>query len=201
MELELESPLESRVLLPAARTGGGQPLMVALGLRHSSREYDSREVPAQLLSDLLWAASGVNRADGGRTAPSARNWREIAIYVVKADGLFRYEPDDHSLLQVSARDVRASTGLQDFVGSAPLNLVYVADLAKVGDIDPLERRFFCAANAGFIAQNVYLFCASEGLATVVRGMVNRRELALTMQLRAQQRVLLAQTVGYAAPGP
>lgn len=200
MNLQGENLLESRVVLPPPRTSGGVPLMIALSRRSSARAYDSRDLPLQIMSDLLWAANGINRAAaGGRTAPSARNWQEIDIYVAKADGLFRYEPKAHVLELVLTQDVRALTGVQDFVAGAPLNLVYVADLAKVSATDAQERRFFCAANAGFIAQNVYLFCASEGLATVVRGLLNRKDLAQAMRLQRHQRVLLAQTVGYAQP--
>ena len=197
MTTELAAPLEALVALPDPRTIGGQPLMVSLMARRSSREFSSRELPLQVLSNLLWAANGVNRAEaGGRTAPSARNWQEIDIYLTRADGLFRYDPTAHALEHISARDLRAVTGLQDFVGQAPLNLLYVADLSKVTATNPTERRFYCAADAGFIAQNVYLFCAADGLATVGRGLGNRAALAADMQLNPQQRVLLAQTVGY-----
>ena len=198
MNVEPESR-ESRVSLPHPRTSGGQPLLDVLGRRHSTREYSGRELSLQLQSDLLWASFGINRAEsGGRTAPSARNWQEIDIYIARADGLFRYEPKPHGLQRVGTHDIRAATGMQDFVSQAPLNLLYVADLSKVDSTDPVERRFYCAADAGFIAQNVYLFCASEGLATVVRGLLDRRALAQIMQLHRRQRVLLAQTVGYAA---
>ena len=163
------------------------------------RAFSQRPLEAQLLSNLLWAAGGINRADGGgRTAPSAHNWREIEIYVAQADGLSSYHPLTHSLRHESRRDLRAESGVQDFVATAPLNLIYVADLARVDAIDPVERRFYCAADAAFCAQNVYLFCASAGLACVVRGVVNRRALAQSMELGLRQRVILAQTVGYPA---
>lgn len=195
--MDIES--KTRVPLPDHRTSGGMPLLSALARRHSTRLYTGHALSPQLLSDLLWAASGINRpATGGRTAPSARNWHEIDIYVAAADGAWRYEPEGHDLHPVLASDVRASTGLQDFVGTAALELVYVADLSRMEVADPLERRFYCGADAGAIAQNVYLFCAAEGLATVVRGLVDRRALARTLGLGARQRVLLAQTVGFAA---
>ncbi|MCK9368310.1 MAG: nitroreductase family protein [Metallibacterium scheffleri] len=183
--------------LPAPRTSGGLPLMAALGRRHSTREYSARDLSPQVLSDLLWAADGINRtATGGRTAPSAKNWGEIDVYVARVDGLHLYQPASHDLRQVLTLDLRAATGVQDFVGTAPLNLIYVADLTRVESAKPVERRFYGAADAAFIAQNVYLFCASEGLATVVRGLINRRDLAQAMQLARTQRVILAQTVGY-----
>lgn len=190
---------KSRMSLPAPRTSGGMPLLSAFARRHSTRVYADRALSPQLLSDLLWAAGGINRrATGGRTAPSVRNWHATDIYVAAADGTWRYEPEEHGLHAVLASDVRASTGMQDFVGTAALELVYVADLARMEVSDPLERRFYCGVDAGTIAQNVYLFCAAEGLATVVRGLVDRHGLVRTLGLGARQRVLLAQTVGFAA---
>lgn len=193
----METLVADPVALPRPRTSGGRPLFEALAARHSTREYSDRELPLQLQSDLLWAAGGVNRpGNGGRTAPSARNWREIEVYLARADGLHLYHPESHQLSHVSRRDLRAATGMQDFVATAPLNLVYVAQLGLIDSIDPMERRFYCAADAAFMAENVYLFCASEGLACVVRGAVPRQELAQAMQLGRRQRVILAQTVGY-----
>jgi SagB-type dehydrogenase family enzyme len=195
----MEIEPKSRAALPEPRRSGGMPLLSALARRHSTRLYTGHGLSPQLLSDLLWSASGINRpATGGRTAPSAHNWHEIDIYVAAADGAWRYEPETHALQPVLASDVRAATGLQEFVGTAAVELVYVADLARMDVTAPLERRFYCGADAGAIAQNVYLFCAAEGLATVVRGMVDRRGLVRTLGLGARQRVLLAQTVGFAA---
>lgn len=189
----------SDIELPPPGTSGGMSLLDALRQRHSAREFSERELPAQLLSNLLWAADGVNRTDtGGRTAPSARNWQEIDIYAALPQGLYRYEATRHRLQAVLGEDLRQRTGMQDFVGRAPLNLLYVADLGRIDTDLTDERRFYSAADAGFIAQNVYLFCASVGLATVVRGLVDRRALAQVMGLRQQQRVVLAQTVGYPA---
>ncbi len=183
--------------LPAPRTDGGLPLMQALKARESSREFDKRDLPLQVLSDMLWAAFGVNRPDSGRrTAPSAHNWQEIDIYVALSDGAFRYAPKEHHLVPVAPEDVRVLTGTQDFVSQAPLNLVYVADFSKMGSEAEAEKIFLSAADTGFIAQNVYLYCASEGLATVVRAGVQREALAKKMGLRADQRITLAQSVSY-----
>lgn len=195
----MDVELENRAPLPTPRREGGGPLLTALARRHSTRHYTDRPLSPELLSDLLWAAFGINRPEtGGRTAPSARDWREIDIYVAMADGAYRYEPEDHCLHHVLGRDVRLDTGLQEFVGTAAVDLVYVADLGRVAAAEAMERRFYCGADAGAIAQNVYLFCAAEGLATVVRGLLDRRALARTLSLGARQRVLLAQTVGFAA---
>jgi len=185
------------VQLPAPQTETGRPLMQVLKDRSSAREFSPDKLPAQVLSNLLWAAFGVNRPDSGkRTAPSAMNWQEMDIYVATANGLYVYDANRNQLNPVLHEDVRAQTGTQSFVKDAPLNLVYVADLAKTRG-DSTERDMYVAADAGFIAQNVYLFCASEKLATVVRGSVDRLALAKAMHLRADQRIILAQTVGYA----
>ncbi len=183
--------------LPAPQTGGGKPLMQALKDRHTSREFSSDKLSPQVLSNLLWAAFGVNRADTGkRTAPSAMNWQEIAIYVATAEGLYIYDPHGNKLDPILNKDVRADTGTQDFVKEAPLNLVYVADLAKTGHASAEDTALYTGADTGLIAQDVYLFCASEGLATVVRGSVNRPALAKVLRLRPDQKIILAQTVGY-----
>lgn len=188
------------VPLPPPHTEGGMPLMQALKARHSSREFDARPLPRQLLSDLLWAASGVNRPDTGkRTAPTAKDMREILIYVITAEGAHLYQPDAHALRRVADGDLRRLTGTQDFVAQAPVNLVYVADLGRM-DTSEENQRLYSATDTGFIAQNVYLFCASAGLATVVRGSVERAPLVAALGLSPQRQIILAQTVGYPKQG-
>ena len=185
------------VALPPPRIEGGQPLIQTLRLRRSVREYADRPLPPQVLSDLLWAAFGINRpASGDRTAPYWRHVMVIDIYAAMADGVWLYEPKQHALSRYLRADIRAQTGLQDFVGTAPLNLVYVAHGERMQDISPEDRRLYASVDAGFIGQNVYLFCASEGLATVFRGAVDYKKLAAAMQLDANQFVTFAQTVGY-----
>src|SRR5665647_3660115 len=172
--------------LPAPQTSGGMPLMQALKLRHSTREYADRPLPLPVLSDLLWAAFGVNRpASGDRTAPYWRHIMVIDIYLVMADGVWLYEPKTHKLLPYLKDDFRAQTGLQDFVATAPLNLVYVAHGERMTDVTPEERRLYACADASFIGQNVYLFCASEGLATVFRGAVDGPKLGQYLRLPDQ----------------
>ncbi len=183
--------------LPPPQTSGGRPLMQVLKDRQSSREFRSQKLSPQVLSNLLWAAFGVNRPDSGkRTAPSAMNWQEIDIYVATQDGLYIYDAKANALNPVLAQDVRGATGQQSFVQEAPLDLVYVADLAKTGRAGGEDQALYTGADTGFIAQNVYLFCASEGLAAVVRGSVDRPALAKLMKLRPNQKIILAQTVGY-----
>jgi nitroreductase len=185
------------VKLPPPRTDGGKPLIQALKLRRSIREYADRALPQQALSDLLWAAFGINRsATGDRTAPYWRHVMVIDVYAAMADGVWLYEPKRHVLLPHLRADIRAQTGLQDFVGTAPLNLVYVAHGERMRDISAEERRLYASVDAGFIGQNVYLFCASEGLATVFRGAVDYQKLGNALKLGAGQFVTFAQTVGY-----
>ena len=182
--------------LPTPRETGGKPLMEVLKLRRSIRDYADRPLPPQVLSDLLWAAFGVNRPSGDRTAPYWRHVMVIDVYASLADGVWLYDPKQHRLEQRLPADVRAQTGMQDFVATAPLNLVYVAHGERMQDISPEERRLYASVDAGFIGQNVYLFCASEGLASVFRGAVDTRKLASTMQLGEGQFVTFAQSVGY-----
>lgn len=183
--------------LPAPQTTGGISLMQALKARHSTREFSSRPLPPQVLSNLLWAAFGVNRPESGkRTAPSAMNWQEIEVYVAAPGGLYVYDAKSNKLDPVLAEDLRAATGTQSYIDEAPVNLVYVADLAKTGRPAGTEQTLYNWADTGFIAQNVYLFCASEGLGTVVRGSIDREVLAKLMKLRQNQKIILAQTVGY-----
>jgi SagB-type dehydrogenase family enzyme len=185
------------VLLPNPQVDGGRPLMQVLKDRSSSRSFRSEKLSAQVLSNLLWAAFGINRPDTGkRTAPSAVNWQEIDIYVATADGLYLYEAKSQVLKLILSDDIRALTGRQDFVKEAPVNLIYVADFSRMGTAPKEDKELYSAADAGFIAQNVYLYCASERLATVVRGSIDRQALAKAMNLRPDQKIILAQSVGY-----
>ncbi len=183
--------------LPEPQKEGGRPLMEVLNDRISSREYSSEPLPLQVLSDMLWAAFGITRPESGkRTAPSAVNWQEIDIYVSLKGGLYLYNPAGHRLEPVLKEDIRSATGSQDFCADAPVNLVFVADFSRMGGAGEERKIFYSAADTGFISQNVYLYCASKGLATVVRGMVDKEALAKKMNLKPDQRVIFAQTVGY-----
>jgi len=185
------------IRLPAPDRTGGAPLMQALAMRQSSREFDRRPLTRQQLSNVLWGAFGVNRTRGhGRTAPSAVNAQEIEVYAALPEGLYLYDPDGHSLERVLAVDARPLTGRQEFVDDAPVDLVYVADYSHMTLISPADRERYAAADAGFIGENVYLVCASEGLATVVRGLIDRDALHRAMGLRQDQHIVLAQTIGY-----
>jgi nitroreductase len=188
-------PLAISALLAPSQTGG-VPLMEALRRRQSRREFLPEPVGEQTLSDLLWAAAGINRSDlGGRTAPSAMNAQEVQLYVALPQGLFLYEPQAHVLQLAVASDVRRVTGYQDFVDNAALDLIYVADHARMKLVPAAQREAYAFAAAGAMSQNVYLYCASVGLATVVRAWFDRHALSQAMRLGTDQQLLLAQTVG------
>jgi nitroreductase len=182
--------------LPRPRLDAGAPLMSALARRRSTRAYTDAPMTLDTLGELLWAANGINRAaTGGHTAPSAHGFNEIDIYVALPHGVYRYEPALDRLVLKHAVDARNMTGYQDFVGKAPLDLVYVLRGSQVLTTPPPQRELFAAIATGAISQNVSLYCASEGLATVVRGWINRRLLADALRLNEDETPILAQTVG------
>ena len=190
--------------LPKPQTQGGRPLMAVLSDRKTSREISDEKLSPQMLSNLLWAAWGVNRpATRGRTAPSAMNVQEINLYVFLEEGVYLYDGPSHSLKPVLTGDYRAKTGTQTGVGRAPVSLVYVADLEKYGAArsgraiaDTDVQTAWSNAHAGFIAQNAYLFAASEGLASWFRAMVDQPALSKLLSLRPSEKVLYSQGVGY-----
>jgi nitroreductase len=189
---------EAKVIdLPAPWKDGGKPLAQALWARRSIREYADKPVPIEVLSNLLWSACGVNRpATADRTVPSWRHALESEIFVAAAGGAWSYDGKAHRLTLVVAQDIRAQTGVQDFVGSAPLDLVYVADGSRPQGASPDEKRLWAFTDVGFLGQNVYLFCASEGLATVFRASLDRARLAQTLRLSDTKFIICVQTVGY-----
>ncbi len=175
----------------------GRLLMHVLKDRKSSREFSNRKLPIRVLSNLLWSACGINRPDSGkRTAPSAKNWQEVDVYVATDKGLYLYDAQKHRLNPVLAQDIHALTGSQSYVKDAPVNLIYVADYGKMENAVNNVKDLYSAVDTGFVSQNVYLYCASEGLATVSLGTMDRGTLGQTMKLRPEQRIILAQSVGY-----
>ncbi|MBN1756660.1 SagB/ThcOx family dehydrogenase [bacterium] len=185
------------IQLPEPVTSGGKPLMETLRQRASNRSFSTRPIPEQVLSNLLWAACGINRpAVGKRTAPSAVNWQEIEIYIAMKEGLFHYNARENSLEVLSKLDLRRYCGSQSFVAEAPMCLIYVADYSRMGDIPSESKDFYSAIDTGFISQNAYLFCASEGLSTVAVNMVDKTILASKMELDKDQKVILCQPFGY-----
>ncbi len=185
------------IQLPKPQTDGGKPLMQALGLRATSRAFAPDPLPLQTLANFFWAAWGINRPETKkRTAPSAMNWQEIDLYAVMDKGVYVYDAVAHALQPVVAGDFRALTGMQEFVREAPLTLVFVADLNRMGNAPKETKEPFAWAAAAFIGQNVYLFCASEGLATGVRARIDKPALAKAIKLGENQLIIFAMTVGF-----
>jgi nitroreductase len=199
-----EEPKPIQLLTP--QPGGGSPLMQLLWKRKSSRQFSPEPLSVEVLSNLLWAGFGINRPDGKRTAPSAMNCQDIDIYVILPDGLYLYDQKANQLKLILAEDLRGFAGTQAYVKEAPVNIIYVSDYAKLGGKIPDQAKIFygstslidllSGAHAGLISENVCLYCASEGLATVVRALIDIPALSKVIRLRPDQKIILAQSVGY-----
>jgi nitroreductase len=197
-------------LLPP-QTNIGKPLMQAMLLRQTNRNFDNKPLPLQELSNLLWAAAGINRPESGkRTTPSAMNRQEVDVYAFLTEGIFLYNPQAHTLEPVIGKDLRAITTMQppdkkdstltpkkpSALNNAPLVLAFVADEKKLGIGSDIQKVQYSSAAAGFMIQNVYLYCASQGLASVVRASFDGDAMTKELQLRPEQRIVLVQSVGY-----
>jgi SagB-type dehydrogenase family enzyme len=188
------------VTLPPPSQAGGIPMMQALKQRKTTREFTSEKLPAQTLGDLLWAAFGINRPESDhRTAPSAMNSQEVDLYVAIAEGVFVYEPKAHRLKPLLNQDLRAKTTGQEFARQAPVVLIYVADLPRLVKAKPESRPFYAGIDTGCIVQNVYLYCSSAGLGSVVYDL-DRKPLSEALALGPDQRIILCQAVGFPRPG-
>lgn len=178
---------------------GGKPLMQVLKERKTERDFLPDKLSLQTLSDLLWAACGINREESSkRTAPTANNWQEISLYVAMQEGLYLYDPMQNQLILIMPEDIRGYSSRQDFSKTAPLVLIFVSDFSRMGDVALEKKIFNSATDTGYISQNVYLFAASEGLSTVVVGSLEKEALENMMGLRPEQKVILTQSVGYPA---
>jgi SagB-type dehydrogenase family enzyme len=187
---------QDTIPLLSPSTEGGMSLTEALQNRKSTRSFSEEKLSDQQLSDLLWAAFGINRqGEGKRTAPSSRNQQEIDIYVFTEEGVFIYNAQGHSLIRIADEDLRKYTGTQGYVEKAAVNLVYIADHSKSKSNDPVDRSKTSNIDTGFIAQNVYLYCASQGLGCVVRGSMDKVALANKLNLREDQEIIVAQSIG------
>ena len=186
------------IALPTPHQTGGMPLMEALAKRQSIREYDTRELSRQQLSDLLWATYGINRPNGRRTAPTANNRQEFDLYVVLKEGAYRYDASAGKLLLVTTEDIRDQIAGRSFA-AAPVQLLYIADLSRRSETDENRKFLMAHIDCGYLSQDTGLFCASEGLATCPRATLNREVAAEKLQLRPEQRILLAHSVGYPKP--
>ena len=185
--------------LPPAEISGGMPLMQALHNRMSTKSFTTREIPLDQISNLLWAAFGINRPESGkRTAATAVNCQDIDIYVVFEKAAYIYQAKEHRLDPVVNRDIRSLAATQEYAQMAPINLVYVSNYSKMADSFQDQKPIYAAFHAGSISQNVYLYCASAGLGAVVRAGVDRAGLKDALNLDKDQVIVMAQSVGYAS---
>jgi len=185
------------IQLPSPQTEIGKPFMQAIKMRQSARTFIDKPLPLQDLSNMLWAAYGINRPESGkRTAPSAMNWQEYDVYVTMKEGAFLYDAKQNMLMPVAEGDLREITGVQPFVKLAAVNLVYVADFKKVSRGSEEDQKLWVGVDCGFIAQNVYLYCASQGISARVRGLVDKQKLGTALKLRPEQKVILCHSIGY-----
>ncbi len=188
---------QNLIKLPEPDKTGGKPLMQALNERSSSRDFIEKELTDQQLSNLLWAAFGINRKEiNKRTAPSSHNNQDIEIYLTTKNGIFLYKPEEHALEKLSDVDMRSVAGKQNFVKEAAVNLIYVSDFKKLGKASIEVKRMTAATHCGFIGQNVYLYCASEGLISVFRAWINKEKIAKELNLPENYEVIYSQSVGY-----
>jgi len=190
---------EGNIKLSAPDKKGGKPLMTVLSDRKSGRNYVAgKQLTQNQLSNLLWAAQGVNRPDGRLTSPTARNWQEIDLYAVMESGTYLYNREKHSLDLKSKEDLRKYAAKQEFAQKAPLILVYVVNYGKMTGADEESKKRFSSVDCGFIGQNIYLYCASEGLSTVFLGMVDTKGMGRVLKLDHNFEVLFSQTIGVPA---
>lgn len=188
---------QSTIQLPEPQKNGGMPLMEALAKRSTARAFSTKEISNKQLSNILWAAFGVNRADGKRTAPSTMNFQGTDIYVLLKSGAYIFDAKNNKLTQVLSEDIRVMGGTQTFVKDAPVQLILVSDLSKLGKGSNEEKMNISNIDAGYISQNIYLCCVSEGLVTGARGSVDHKALAAKLKLRQDQSIVIAHSVGYA----
>lgn len=187
----------SVIKLNAPNKNSGPSIMKVLNDRHSDREFAAEQIKAQDLSDLLWAANGISRPDGKRTAPSAKDARDVDVYVIMAEGAYLYDAQAHQLTPVSKGDHRAAVaGPQDFVKSAPLCIVLATDLSRLGDANAEQTKLMGAVDVGIVCQNINIACAGLGLSTVPRATMDKAALKKALNLKDSQLLLMNNPVGY-----
>lgn len=193
---QINSLIEPVMELPTPKKEGGMPLMDALRLRSTQRKFIDRPIPDEILSGLLWAAYGVNRPETGkRTAPSARNNQEIDLYVFTTKGIFLYDAVKNTLKLVSEGDFRKEISTQPHFADAPVSVVLVAEYERMKNYDQQAAEFYAAMDAGYISQNIYLYCTSMRMNTVACGGIKRDVLQKLLQIE-KGKVLLAHPVGF-----
>lgn len=189
------SLIAKEIKLPKVDLTKGKKLMECFALRKTSRHFSSRPISAQVTSEILYAADGINRADGRKTVPTARNTQGQTIYVATAKGVWLYMPKTHSMKLIFAKDIRKECGTQAFHAKAPMILIYVANLSKIGKDRP-EQMMYAGNHVGYSAQNVYLYAASQNMATVICGLVNKPNLGKILNLPKNCEVIFTQVIGY-----
>lgn len=194
MSMNAQKPIK----LNAPNKSRGTTVMKALSERHSVRDFSSKELNLQDLSDLLWAANGINRSDGKRTAPSAMNKQDVDIYVIMKSGAYLYDAKIHTLKPVVTKDLRGDVaGGQDFVKVAPVSLVLVSDISRFGSMASKEMNTIMGAvDVGTVCQNINLFCAATGLITVPRASMEKEALKQSLKLTDNQILIMNNPVGY-----
>ena len=185
------------IVLPKPDLKGGKPLMQCFAERRTLRRFDTAKLPDQIVSDILFAADGVTREDGRKTVPTARNKQNQRVYVFTADGVYLYNCCKHTLVPVCAGDYRKICGTQPFHAKAPLVLVFVSDMSAVGNTPELQA-LYAGNHSGSASQNVYLYAASKGMATVVCGMLDRKQIKEFLKLGKNDMVIFSQPIGYCA---
>jgi len=196
--------MENIINLPEPQKELEFPLMKALEKRRTTRKWKDTPVSEQEISNLLWAACGITKSKYGnvkskRTAPSACNSQEIRVYIIMKKGVFLYNEENHELIKIIAKDIRENIGTQKMMKSAPMGLVFVADLSRMKSpfLRSKEAQRFCAwVDTGYISQNVYLYCAASNLGTVVLSLVDRDKLHKLMKLKENEKIVLTQVVGH-----
>jgi len=189
---------QNKIQLPKPELDKGKSLMECLQKRHTTRNFTAEKLDNQKIANILWAANGLNRPEENRyTAPTAMNMQELSLYIAKGDGLYFYNPIDNSLEKLLNNDIRKETGTQVFVGKGDFELIIVADITKMGKVqDPARYQFYAGRDAGYISQNIYLICASEGLGTVARGSFDNYKIVKLMKLDKNKFITLVHTIGY-----
>ena len=184
------------IVLPKPDLTSGKTLMECLSLRRSSRKFADKKLPLQMISEILFAADGINRPDGHKTVPTALNKQNQTIYAVTADGVYFYNNKKHSLVMVNKGDFRKDCGMQPFHAEAPLILVYVSDMAAIGST-PEQKSLYAGNHSGSASQNVYLYAASKGLATVICGSIKKDVLKKNLKLQKANEAVFSQPIGFA----
>lgn len=189
---------QKQIKLNAPNKSRGTTVMKALSERHSVRDFSSKELSLQDLSDLLWAANGINRDDGKRTAPSAMNKQDVDIYIIMKSGAYLYDAKNQALKPVVSKDLRGDVaGGQDFVKAAPVSLVLVSDISRFGSMASKEMNTIMGAvDVGTVCQNINLFCAATGLITVPRASMEKEALKQSLKLTDNQILIMNNPVGY-----